>query len=111
MKYAGWSYIKKKRKPVIPDFDLPIGRRTSYLLNRENLVSVACPQKQGIAAIKLDEEHWTPITSQAKPAAGGNLKPDNYAPGQFTGGTQPTAVGEPTSNYAPASPTSPSKAV
>jgi hypothetical protein len=73
-------------------------------------MSVACPQKEGVSEIKLDLDHWLPHTEQIAPAPAGNPVAHNYSPGEFTGGTQPQAVGEPTSNYAPGQPTSPTKA-
>jgi hypothetical protein len=73
-------------------------------------MSVACPQVEGVRYVKLDDEHWRTHNEQIQPAPEGNPVAHNYNPGQFTGGTQPTAVGEPMSNYAPGQRTSPTKA-
>ena len=72
-------------------------------------MSVACPQIEGIRYIKLDDEHWSTHTEQILPAPAGNPVAHNYNPGQFTGGTQPQSVGEPTSNYVPGGSTAPGK--
>ena len=103
---------RRKRKPI----ELTVSDKAEIIrmvladLKESELMSVACPQKQGISEIKLDEDNWTPHTGQIEPAPAGNPLADNNSPGQFTGGTQPQAVGEPTSNYAPGQPTSPTKA-
>jgi len=75
-------------------------------------MSVAHPdrEKESISKIKLDPQNWGVITGQVGPKPAGNPNADNYAPGQYTGGTQPQAVGEPTSNYAPGQPTAPTSA-
>jgi len=75
-------------------------------------VSVAHPdrEKESISKIKLDPQNWGVITGQVGPHPADNPKADNYAPGAYTGGTQPQAVGESTSNYAPGQPTAPTSA-
>jgi hypothetical protein len=59
-------------------------------------MSVACPQIEGIRYVKLDDDHWKPHLHQIEPALPAtedrNPKADNYAPGEFTGGSQPEQV-------------------
>jgi hypothetical protein len=59
-------------------------------------MSVAQPQKEGIAAIKLGDESWAAHNGQMGPPPSSNVFADNwndnYHPADFTGGTQPEQV-------------------
>lgn len=105
-------YNRRHRKPIeLTKHDkVEIIRMVLADLGENESMSVAQPQKEGISAVKLDEDNWAPHTGQIGPAPAGNPTPDNNAPGQFTGGTQSQAVGDPRSNYAPGKPTAPTKA-
>lgn len=105
-------YNRRNRKPLeFAECDKAgIIKMVLAKLEEDKRMSVAQPQREGISAIRLDEDNWTPHTSQIGSPPSGNPLADNNNPGQFTGGTQPQAVGEPTANYAPGQPTSPTKA-
>ena len=66
-------------------------------------------EKESTKKISIQPDYWVPITGQTTRDTGGGAT-DNYQPGKYIGGTQPSAVGEPTSNYAPAATSSPTKA-
>ena len=84
-----------------------IPKRILFDLPEDDQMSVAQPQKEGISAVKLNEDYWKPHTGQLGPAPAGNPMADNNNPGEFTG-AQPGA-GESMSNYAPGRSTTPGK--